>query len=200
MKELCTEDPLRVRNVMNKTALFAVRKNEPCPQCGAELVIRSGKHGAFLGCSHYPECDYIRPLKNQADGHIVKVLEGQLCPECQSELVLRQGRFGMFIGCSRYPECEHTEVIDKPDLTTLSCPQCQQGKLVQRRSRYGKTFHACDRYPDCQFAVNFTPVEGECEFCHFPLLIEKKTARGLRRYCASKACGKPATSGIRSEE
>lgn len=62
---------------MTKTALFSVRKNEPCPQCGAELVIRSGKHGPFLGCSHYPDCDYVRPLKSQADGHIVKVLEGQ---------------------------------------------------------------------------------------------------------------------------
>ncbi len=62
---------------MTKSALFSVRKNEPCPQCGAELVIRSGKHGPFLGCSHYPDCDYIRPLKSRADGHIVKVLEGK---------------------------------------------------------------------------------------------------------------------------
>ena len=67
---------------MTKSALFSVRKNEPCPQCGAELVIRSGKHGPFLGCSHYPDCDYVRPLKSQADGHIVKVLEGQECPSC----------------------------------------------------------------------------------------------------------------------
>lgn len=57
---------------MAKSALFTVHKNEPCPQCGAELVIRSGKHGPFLGCSNYPECDYVRPLKSQADGHIVK--------------------------------------------------------------------------------------------------------------------------------
>lgn len=76
---------------MAKSALFSVRKNEPCPQCGAELVIRSGKHGPFLGCSRYPECDYVRPLKSQADGHIVKILEGQLCPECGAVLVLRQG-------------------------------------------------------------------------------------------------------------
>ena len=75
---------------MTKSALFSVRKNEPCPQCGAELVIRSGKHGPFLGCSHYPDCDYIRPLKSQADGHIVKVLEGQECPLCSGELALRQ--------------------------------------------------------------------------------------------------------------
>ena len=102
---------------MAKSALFTVHKNEPCPQCGAELVIRSGKHGPFLGCSHYPDCDYVRPLKSQADGHIVKVLEGQACPQCGSDLALRQGRYGMFIGCSRYPECEHTEQIDKPDET-----------------------------------------------------------------------------------
>jgi putative DNA topoisomerase len=112
---------------MAKSALFTVRKNEPCPQCGAELVIRSGKHGPFLGCSHYPECDYVRPLKSQADGHIVKILEGQDCPVCGAVLVLRQGRFGMFIGCSHYPECEHTEQIDKPDETAITCPQCQTG-------------------------------------------------------------------------
>ena len=123
---------------MSKSALFTVRKQDPCPACGADLVIRSGKHGAFLGCSNYPACDYIRPLKNQADGHIVKVLEG--------------------------------------------------------RSRYGKTFHACNRYPACQFAVNATPVAGICPHCAFPLLVEKKTAQGVKRFCASKSCGKAAAS------
>ncbi|WP_139308862.1 topoisomerase DNA-binding C4 zinc finger domain-containing protein [Pantoea sp. 1.19] len=184
----------------SKAALFTVRHSESCPQCGAALVMRSGKHGAFLGCADYPQCDYIRPLKPQADGHVVKVLEGQPCPLCQADLVLRQGRFGMFIGCSQYPVCEHTEAIDRPDATAIACPQCHEGRLVARRSRYGKTFHACDRYPECQFAVNFTPVAGECAWCHFPLLIEKKTAQGLRRFCASKACGKPVTTGHEERE
>lgn len=184
---------------MNKPALFEVRKNEPCPKCGAEVVIRSGKHGPFLGCTHYPKCDFVRPLKSQSDGHVVKVLAGQLCPVCNNDLVLRQGRYGMFISCSHYPECEHTEVIDRPDETAIPCPQCQNGHLVQRRSRFGKAFHSCNRYPSCQFAVNSAPIEGECAFCHFPLLIEKKTAQGLKRFCASKSCGKPAPSGTVSE-
>lgn len=84
----------------------------------------------------------------------------------------------MFIGCSRYPECEHTELIDKPDETAIACPQCGQGHLVQRRSRFGKTFHSCDRYPDCQFVINFKPVAGECPECHYPLLIERRRRRG----------------------
>lgn len=175
---------------MTKAALFAEKQNESCPECGADLVIRSGRHGPFLSCSSYPQCQYIRPLKSQADGYIVKVLDGQLCPKCESTLVLRQGRYGMFIGCSQYPECDHIEVIDKPEETSLDCPQCGKGHLLQRKSRFGKVFHACDRYPDCQFAINNKPVAGECVHCHYPLLIEKKTAQGIKLFCASKLCGK----------
>ena len=93
-------------------------------------------------------------------------------------MVLRQGRFGMFIGCSRYPECEHTELIDKPDETAIACPQCGQGHLVQRRSRFGKTFHSCDRYPDCQFVINFKPVAGECPGMPLPAVNRKEDGAG----------------------
>ncbi|MDF7679847.1 topoisomerase DNA-binding C4 zinc finger domain-containing protein [Enterobacteriaceae bacterium ESL0689] len=175
---------------MTKSALFSMPKNESCPQCGGALTIRSGKHGPFLGCSCYPGCNYVRALKSHADGHIVKILENQYCPACGAVMVLRQGRFGMFIGCSRYPECEHTESIDKPDKTAITCPQCGHGQLIQRRSRFGKIFYACDCYPDCQFAINQQPVAGECPECHYPLLIKKKTAQGNRCFCASKQCGK----------
>lgn len=175
---------------MTKAALFAEKQNEVCPECGASLVIRSGRHGPFLSCSEYPTCQYIRPLKAQADGHIVKVLEGQSCPKCQSTLALRQGRYGMFVGCSNYPECDHTEVIDKPEETSLQCPQCSQGHLLQRKSRFGKAFHACDRYPDCQFVINNKPIAGSCVYCDYPLLMEKKTAQGMKLFCASKLCGK----------
>lgn len=185
---------------MTKSAVFEISKNERCPLCGAELIIRSGKHGAFLGCSEYPQCDYARALKGTADGHIVKALEGQNCIICGNTLVLRQGRFGMFIACSNYPECTHTELIDKPDTTSISCPQCSKGHLTQRRSRYGKIFYACNRYPDCQFAVNFKPVAGTCSECHYPLLIEKKTAYGVKCYCASKLCGRPVPAENTCEE
>ncbi|MDF5302227.1 topoisomerase DNA-binding C4 zinc finger domain-containing protein, partial [Vibrio parahaemolyticus] len=76
-------------------------EHEPCPKCGSELTLKHGKHGPFLGCSHYPSCDYIKALHNN-DGHIVKEL-GVPCPDCGNELVLRQGRYGMFVGCSNYP-------------------------------------------------------------------------------------------------
>ncbi|XBS69433.1 topoisomerase DNA-binding C4 zinc finger domain-containing protein [Acerihabitans sp. KWT182] len=178
---------------MAKAALFNARPIERCPDCGAALVIRSGQHGPFLGCSQYPHCAYIKPLKQHADGHIVTVLEGQSCPACQAKLVLRQGRYGMFIGCSNYPACQYIAAADKPDETAIACPLCGIGKLLQRTSRFGKTFYACDEYPKCRFAINFKPVTGECAYCHFPLLMEKNTLRGAILYCADKRCGKPVT-------
>ncbi|AHF73024.1 putative DNA topoisomerase [Candidatus Sodalis pierantonius str. SOPE] len=184
---------------MTKAALFSAKHPASCPQCGVELVIRSGQHGPFLGCSHYPQCDYIRSLKPQGDGHVVKVLEGQLCPECQSTLVLRQGRFGIFIGCSNYPECGHIAPTAVADATAFTCPQCRTGKLVQRTSRFGKSFYACDRYPACKYALNNQPVAGECAYCHFPLLMEKNTARGAKRFCADKGCGRPVATNDNEE-
>lgn len=166
-------------------------ESESCPQCGAGLVMRHGKHGPFMGCSRYPECDYIKPLHHN-DGHIVKHL-GVPCPECQSELVLRQGRYGMFIGCSGYPECHHIESPEPPppageQSAQHVCPECGKGHLVERKSRYGKIFYACDNYPKCRFALNHPPVTGRCQACGFPLLVEKKLASGIRYQCANRKC------------
>ena len=167
-----------------------------CPSCsnthGGELILRHGKLGPFLGCSRYPECDYIKPLHHN-DGHIVKYL-GVPCPECGEELVLRQGRYGMFIGCHGYPDCQHIESpthtteTNQEKLQSVSCPECTKGKLVERQSRFGKTFWACDNYPSCKFAINSTPVQGQCEQCHFPLLVEKNSKKGKSIQCASRKC------------
>ncbi|VEA70509.1 DNA topoisomerase 1 [Serratia rubidaea] len=145
---------------MTKAALFAARQNEPCPECGAELVIRSGRHGPFLGCSQYPDCQYIRPLKAQADGHIVKVLEGQECPKCQATLVLRQGRYGMFIGCSHYPECDHTEVIDKPDETSITCPQCGRANCCSVNHAMAKFFTPAIAIQNASLLLTTNPSPG----------------------------------------
>ncbi|WP_070970288.1 DNA topoisomerase family protein [Vibrio sonorensis] len=164
-------------------------EHEPCPKCQGELQVRHGKHGPFLGCSSYPKCDYIKPL-HQNDGHIVKEL-GVPCPECGNELVLRQGRYGMFIGCSDFPSCQHIEPLDQPEPESeehIPCPECNKGQLVERKNRFGKVFHACDRYPKCKFAVNLSPVKGKCEKCGFGLLVEKKLSSGTKMICAERKC------------
>ncbi|MFA0084938.1 topoisomerase DNA-binding C4 zinc finger domain-containing protein [Vibrio sp. 10N.261.51.F12] len=169
--------------------------SESCPQCQqGTLQLKNGKHGPFFGCSDYPGCDYIKPL-HQNDGHVIKTL-GVACPDCGSELLLRQGRYGMFIGCSGYPECHFIQSPNKQEENKpqkdaeVACPECAKGQLIERKSRFGKVFYACDAYPKCKFAINHPPITGDCEFCGYPLLTEKKRASGTVFECASRACHK----------
>lgn len=160
-----------------------------CPQCGHKLQLKRSKRGPFLGCSHYPECDYIQPL-HQHETSIKQVLSGTECPECGLELALKQGKYGLFVGCTGFPECTHTEQIDETPSTQLSCPVCSKGQLIERKSKFGKTFYACDQYPKCNFAVNHPPKAGTCQHCGFELLLERKFAAGKTLVCAKKGCGK----------
>ncbi|KYN90404.1 DNA topoisomerase [Vibrio cidicii] len=175
-------------------------EREPCPKCGGELVLKHGKHGPFLGCSRYPACDYIKALHHN-DGHIVKEL-GVACPECGQELVLRQGRYGMFVGCSAYPQCHHIESINpvepREQKVLFACPECGKGHLLERKNRFGKTFYACDQFPKCKFALNQAPVKGRCEQCGYALLVEKKSAHGVKYQCADRKCQHVQSSGTES--
>ena len=53
--------------------------DEKCPKCGKDLSIRLGKHGRFVGCSGYPECDYTRNL-GEDSAPAVELVEGRKCP------------------------------------------------------------------------------------------------------------------------
>ncbi len=88
---------------------------------------------------------------------------GEACPQCGHDLVLRNGRFGKFIACSNYPECRYTRpLVNK---TGVACPKCKQGELVERRSKKGRTFYGCNRYPECDFVVWQRPIATPCPDC-----------------------------------
>lgn len=41
--------------------VLAPKENEMvCPKCGADLVLKNGRRGKFIGCSNWPKCDYSR--------------------------------------------------------------------------------------------------------------------------------------------
>lgn len=164
---------------------------ETCPECGCELSIKHSKSGAFFGCNAYPTCQYTRPVVEHEKVED-KILTGSECPECGHELAVKQGRYGMFIGCTNFPECHHIEDSHqhKEKVEEVACPKCEKGELVERTSRYGKTFYSCNAYPKCKFVVNHEPVEGECQTCGFPLLLKRQMAAGEKLQCALKKCGK----------
>jgi len=165
------------------------RSHGPCPQCGAELVLRHGKHGPFLGCSAYPQCDYVR-ARNGQGGSVEKILEGTQCPECGDVLVIRKGRYGLFIACRQFPDCRHVEQDGEPApaAESISCPACGKGQLVARQSRQGKLFYACDAYPKCKFVVNDPPVAQPCPQCGSAILVRRQGASGAYLCCPQKNC------------
>jgi len=103
-------------HAMNQPLFQHTKHEEHCPQCGALLQIKQGKKGLFLGCSAYPQCDYLKPLQASNEVKTLKILE-QTCPQCGHLLALKQGHFGMFIGCSNYPEC-HFVVHEEAEAVT----------------------------------------------------------------------------------
>jgi DNA topoisomerase-1 len=74
--------------------------------------------------------------------------------------------------------------------TGVGCPECGKGKIVERRSKRGKIFFGCDRYPDCSFVLWNRPVAKACPSCARPYLTEKVTKRhGRQLLCDNEGCG-----------
>lgn len=165
---------------------------EKCPKCEKPLAKRLGRNGYFIGCTGYPECDYTRNVDEDAAtaAQGPQIVEGRLCPKCNSNLVIKRGRYGKFIGCSNYPNCKHMEPLEKPKDTGVQCPECKQSTMLQRKSRYGKIFYSCARYPDCKYACWNPPVAEPCPKCNWPILSIKTTKRrGTEKVCPQKECG-----------
>ncbi|NOZ09571.1 MAG: type I DNA topoisomerase [Gammaproteobacteria bacterium] len=164
--------------------------DEDCPTCGAKLSTRLGRHGKFVGCTAYPECKYTRNLDDEpGTSNEPEVVEGRQCPKCESNLVIKRGRYGKFIGCSNYPECKHMEPLEAPEDTGVTCPECKQASMLKRKSRYGKVFYSCARYPDCKYAVWNEPLDEPCPECQHPILTLKTTKRrGTEKVCPQKEC------------
>jgi DNA topoisomerase-1 len=99
---------------MNRVEKPLEEIDEICPDCGRNLVIRTGRFGRFVSCSGFPECRYRRSFVNKT---------GALCPNCHGDLVERKTRQKkrVFYGCANYPTCNFA-IWERPipDL----CPKC----------------------------------------------------------------------------
>jgi DNA topoisomerase-1 len=141
-------------------------KDEKCPKCGKDLIIKWGRNGRFIACTGYPDCRYTRPLEEVAEE------TEERCEKCGEPMVIKVGRFGRFLACSNYPECKFT----KPLPVGVPCPEegCG-GQVVERKSRRGKTFFGCSNYPKCRFATWHRPVARNCPECGHPFMEERIT-------------------------
>lgn len=117
-----------------------------------------------------PELEHARKEMPETKAELEKI--GRACPKCGHDLVIRWGRFGKFISCSNFPACRYTE----PWLEKIGvhCPKCDDGDVVKRRTRKGRTFYGCSNYPECDFTSWKMPIPELCPNCKGMLVIQNK--------------------------
>ncbi len=163
-----------------------VYAEEPCPRCGARLVMRFSKKGnqPFLSCEKYPECDYSGDFEKVGEKVHLKErqkpadeLLDEKCPKCGAQLVIKRGRFGPFKACSAYPACKTIVREEAQGFGPCPKPGCD-GHIEKRRSKKGKTFYGCTKYPTCDFVSWYPPIDGaKCPLCGGAYVVEKKRGK-----------------------
>nr|MBP7333745.1 type I DNA topoisomerase [Candidatus Cloacimonas sp.] len=147
------------------------------------MLIRHSKGGDFLSCSRFPQCKNTKSFTRDEDGNIQIVIPATLaetCPQCGAQLILRNGKFGEFIACSNYPKCKYS----RPKTLGVKCPECGIGELTEHKSKKGRPFYSCNRYPDCKFIMNDKPLPITCPQCGNPYIVEKYTKeKGKIKIC-----------------
>jgi DNA topoisomerase-1 len=169
------KDLVRAEREMRDVKREEIKTDLTCERCGSPMVIKWGRMGRFLACSAYPECKNTKDFK-EVEGKIVVLAEettDEKCDKCGRPMVVKRGRFGRFLACSGYPECRNS----KPISIGVACPQCQSGYLTQRRSRRGRIFFGCNRYPECKFAAWDRPLPEACPRCGSPYTLQKYSKR-----------------------
>jgi len=159
---------------VSKDDLTTVALDENCPECARPLAIKLGKRGKFIACTGFKEgCKYTRNLESGASETSEPELSEEKCDKCHSPMLIKDGRYGKYFACSGYPACKNIQPLVKPKSTGIVCPECKEGELTEKKSRYGKIFYSCNRYPDCKFALWDLPMLQPCPKCNFPVLVKK---------------------------
>jgi DNA topoisomerase-1 len=166
---------------LDKKDIAETATDEKCDKCGEPMVIKFGRFGKFLACTGFPECRNTKQL-GQDGKEVEPTVTDEKCEKCGKPMIVKRGRFGEFLSCSDYPACKTTKPIVKK--TGVKCNVCGEGEFVERRSKAGKPFYSCDRYPECKNALWSKPTGKPCPTCGSPLIFAKK---GLAR-CSDKEC------------
>lgn len=164
-----------------------------CDKCGAQMLIKLGKTGHFLGCSGWPECKNTKNFTRDSAGKII-VKEPATpdtaditCDKCGAPMVMKHGKFGSFLACSNYPECKNTRPVKQKITTDKKCDKCG-APMVARNGKFGP-FLACSKYPKCKNIMPY-PLGFKCPIpsCTGEI-VEKRTRKGKTFYsCSNKDC------------
>ncbi len=155
--------------------------SEVCPECGRNLVVKSGRFGRFLACPGFPDCSFTMPLVVEMPGR---------CPKCGGRLMKRTGKSKKNGRQYTYYCCEHLTSKDekaKCDFMTWDvpvkddCPLC--GHTLFKKAGRGARKPFCIN-PDCE---NFLPEDKR----GYPRPAAKKDASDAPEAVASEEMQAP---------
>lgn len=172
-------------NHANAEAMKAKKENTEvsdviCEKCGANLIVKIGKYGKYLACPNYPTCKNIKSYQTETGEEEKSEIT---CEKCKTFMVYRQGPYGRYLKC---PECGENKaiVID----TGITCPTCQKGSLIRRRSKRGRYFYGCNRYPECHMALWDEPVNQFCSTCGSIMVKRTYKSQDEKVFCSNMEC------------
>lgn len=117
---------------------------------------------------------------------IASMESDETCELCSSPMVYKFGRYGKFLACSNFPDCKNTKPITIG--TSVTCPKCGEGEIVERKSKRGRLFYGCNRYPQCDFTLWDKPTHEFCDTCG-SIMVEKTYKNGTtKKFCSNDTC------------
>ena len=130
--------------------------------------------------------DFYAPFKQTLDRAAVEMpnvtvpveTTNEVCDKCGSPMVVKIGRYGKFLACSAFPKCRNTRNLSATGGSTntgVRCPECKQGEIIEKRSKKGRIFYSCNRYPECKYALWDKPVKAPCPRCGSLMTLQKKS-------------------------
>ena len=151
-------------------------------------AIASGKDTYVKVLSDFYEV-FAQELEDASDVERIEIASmesDEICELCHSPMVYKFGRYGKFLACSNFPECKNTKPITVG--TGVMCPKCKKGEIVERKSRRGRIFYGCNRYPQCDFTLWDKPTHDFCETCG-SIMVEKTYKNGtVKKFCSNETC------------
>ena len=170
-----------VNSARENMGKIVIDSGKTCPKCGKPLIVRTSKWGTqFLGCSGYPECKTILPMNGEAEVVQEKPTD-EKCEKCGGEMVSKVGPYGPYYECK---ECKHRKSIQKS--IGVKCPKCG-GDIVVKKSKRGRIFYGCNKYPNCDFVSWDEPIDEKCPECG-SILVKKVTKKAEKHLCSNKEC------------
>lgn len=111
------------------------------------------------------------------------------CDKCNNGtmMVIREGRFGKFLACPNFPKCRNTKPILHP--IGVKCPKCG-ADILERKSKTGKVFYGCEKYPECDYTTWDKPLNEKCPDCGAMMVEHVERNGSKRKFCSNPECSK----------